>query len=195
MAAKSLVLESSFCMDRPFPYFGISKVFEDEFADNLLEWLRDDSKWTLTETSFYTQYEFSLLDTVLPNEISFLLEESTLDQMKELLRCNLAVPNLQLVGLTAHKLIDGHKMGVHNDFIGSRESHRLVIQLNSNWQSDNGGFLLLFNSKDPKDVANIVQPLHNSAVGFEISAKSFHAVSTVYNFERYTLVYTFNSVS
>ncbi len=195
MAAKSLVLESSFRMDHPFPYFGISKVFEDEFADNLLGWLRDDSKWTLTETSFYTQYEFSLLDSALPNEISFLLEESTLDQLKELMRCNLAIPNLQLVGLTAHKLIDGHKMGVHNDLIGSRESHRLVIQLNDSWQSENGGFLLLFNSKDPKDVANIVQPLHNSAVGFEISAKSFHAVSTVYNFERYTLVYTFNSVS
>lgn len=191
MTDKVLLLENSFLERHPFPHLGLSKVFVDEFANRLLEWLKCDSMWSLTETSFYTQYEFSLLDTVLPEDISFLLKDSVLSRLKDLMKHNFGVSHLNLVGLTAHKLIDGHRMGIHNDVIGNSESHRLVIQLNQNWNSENGGFLMLFNSKDPNDVANIIQPLHNSAIGFEISAKSLHAVSTIHDFERYTLVYTF----
>ncbi|WP_316845524.1 cyclophane-containing peptide 2OG-Fe(II) oxygenase YhhC [Pedobacter psychrodurus] len=176
----------------PFPHFGVSTVFKETSAGDILSWFKHTDRWHLTQTSFYTQYEFSLLDGKLPEEISWLMDETTVGNVKNIMEERFSVGELELVGLTAHKLINGHRMGVHNDFIGKNESHRLVIQLNEDWEQEKGGFLMLFNSRDPKDVAKIVQPLHNSAVGFEISQDSFHAVSTVHGFERYTLVYTFN---
>jgi Rps23 Pro-64 3,4-dihydroxylase Tpa1-like proline 4-hydroxylase len=95
------------------------------------------------------------------------------------------------VVLTAHKLIAGHTIRLHNDFVPERETHRLLIQFNREWQDENGGFLLFFNSPAPEDINRIIRPVHNSSVGFAISPKSNHAVSTVNNGERYTLVYSF----
>ncbi|KQR65327.1 cyclophane-containing peptide 2OG-Fe(II) oxygenase YhhC [Pedobacter sp. Leaf176] len=192
MSNQSLALEGVASATQPFPHFAISAVFEEGFAEEILKWFEQTDKWFLTETSFYTQYEFSLMDGELPTKMDSLLEEPIVERIRTLLIEHFTVSNLDLVGLTAHKLLDGHRMGVHNDFIGKKESHRLVIQLNRDWQQDRGGFLMLFNSKSPQDVATVVQPLHNSAIGFEISQKSYHAVSTVHDFERYTLVYTFN---
>jgi len=192
MSNQTLTLGGIASTTDPFPHFSVSEVFQEAFAEEILKWFEQTDRWFLTETNFYTQYEFSLLDDDLPGEIASLLKASIVERIRTLLKQCFAVTDLDLVGLTAHKLLDGHRMGVHNDFIGKKESHRLVIQLNRDWRQDKGGFLMLFNSKDPQDVASIVQPFHNSAVGFEISKKSFHAVSTVHDFERYTLVYTFN---
>jgi hypothetical protein len=54
-----------------------------------------------------------------------------------------------------------------------------------------GGFLLFFNRADPADVHRIFLPIHNSLVGFAISPDSNHAVSTIHDGERFTLVYSF----
>jgi Rps23 Pro-64 3,4-dihydroxylase Tpa1-like proline 4-hydroxylase len=95
------------------------------------------------------------------------------------------------VDVTAHKLIKGHTIRLHNDFIPGQETHRLLIQLNRNWKDENGGFLLFFNSSDPQDIHRVIRPIHNSSAGFAISPKSNHAVSTIHDGERYTLVYSF----
>jgi Rps23 Pro-64 3,4-dihydroxylase Tpa1-like proline 4-hydroxylase len=192
MFNETLKLDGIASTNEPFPHFTIFDVFQETYAEEILKWFEQTDRWYLTETNFYTQYEFSLLDGDLGVEVAYLLKASTVDLVRILMKERFALTNLDLIGLTAHKLLDGHRMGIHNDSIGKKESHRLVIQLNRNWKEDRGGFLMLFNSKDPQDVACIVKPLHNSAVGFEISHKSFHAVSTVHDFERYTLVYTFN---
>jgi Rps23 Pro-64 3,4-dihydroxylase Tpa1-like proline 4-hydroxylase len=146
----------------------------------------------LTKTNFYTQYEFSLTDLDLPDTLSFLNSQVTLLYLANSFDLVFG-QKLKVIDITAHKLINGHKMGVHNDFIGSAETHRLVIQINDDWTDEHGGYLMLFHSKDASDVAGIIRPIHNTAVGFEISDHSFHAVSTVHDFTRYTLVYTFNA--
>ena len=176
----------------PFPHFSCSQVFDKGLDRELLNWFKATDLWSLTKTDFYTQYEFSLLDCTLPQQLQALASKKTIGLIIQSFKEKFDVDSLDLVGLTAHKLIDGHRMGVHNDFIGKDESHRLIIQLNEHWTQQNGGFLMLFGSNDPNDVAKVVQPLHNSGVGFEISPLSYHAVSTIHNFLRYTLVYTFN---
>lgn len=178
--------------ESPFPHFSCEKVFDDGVGNSLLNWFEQTDSWSLTENDFYTQYEFSLLDRELPGPIKCLTEKKTTDAIRTFFEKAFDVNSLVLVGVTAHKLIDGHRMGVHNDFIGKDESHRLIIQINENWTRDNGGFLMLLNSKDPQDVSKIIQPIHNSAIGFEISPYSYHAVSAVHDFSRYTLVYTFS---
>jgi hypothetical protein len=177
----------------PFPHFSINEALSELMAGTLLSWFEVTDLWSFVKTNFYTQYEFSLVGLNLPPSLTYLNSEPALAILSDRFE---AVFNkkLRVVDITAHKLVDGHKMGVHNDFIGYDESHRLVIQVNNSWKDENGGYLMLFNSKSVQDVSKVVRPLHNSAIGFEISENSFHAVSTVYDFTRYTLVYTFNEV-
>jgi len=176
----------------PFKHFFLTNFFPDTLSQDLFAWLEETNSWEYTETSFYTQYEFSLLHALdFPVTLSLLTKPSTVDFIAAQFDGNMQCGSLELVGITVHKMIDGYRMGVHNDFLGGEESHRLVVQINSGWREDNGGYLILLNSRDHSDIATLVSPLNNSAIGFEISPKSFHAVSTIYDFTRYTLVYTF----
>jgi Rps23 Pro-64 3,4-dihydroxylase Tpa1-like proline 4-hydroxylase len=188
-----IILSPSVLVNSPFPHFSVTEAFTSEKATELLNWFSLTDLWSLTKTNFYTQYEFSLIDIGLPETLKFLNSGESLQYLAERFDHVFGV-RLKVIDITAHKLVDGHKMGVHNDYIGGAETHRLVIQLNDNWADDNGGYLMLFNSKAPSDVAKIIRPLHNTGIGFEISDHSYHAVSAVHNFTRYTLVYTFNEV-
>jgi Rps23 Pro-64 3,4-dihydroxylase Tpa1-like proline 4-hydroxylase len=177
--------------ETPFRHFSLVSVLKNGLETDLLEWFETTDAWSYTETDFYTQYEFSLFDAQIPVTLRALLDDTTIAAIENEFKNVYNTPSLQLVGLTAHKLIDGYRMGVHNDFIGEDETHRFLIQINANWGEDNGGYLMLFNSTNAEDVSKIVRPLNNTGFGFEISPKSYHAVSTVYDFSRYTLVYTF----
>ena len=95
------------------------------------------------------------------------------------------------IDITAHQLVPGQRIRLHNDFIPGYETHRLLIQLNQGWDVANGGLLMFFNSADPADIHKIFLPLHNSAVVFAISASSYHAVTPLSGGERFTLVYSF----
>ena len=99
--------------------------------------------------------------------------------------------HLEIVGVVAHKLVAGQHIGIHNDFIGAEETHRLVLQFNPHWIEENGGYLILFNSGKVEDVSKIILPLTNTAFGFEISEASYHAVSKIMGPPRYSIVYTF----
>ena len=99
------------------------------------------------------------------------------------------------VGIVAHKLVPGQKIGIHNDCLEGEETHRLIIQLNSGWEKDYGGYFMTFNSDDAQDVHQVITPTHNSAIGFAIIQNSHHAVSTVYKANRYTIVCSFKAKS
>lgn len=176
---------------QPFPHFMAPAVLPVGLAERTLAWLEGSTAWQLTTTSFYEQYEFSLFGAKLPASVRELVSPVLLDAARRQLEEILAAGPLELTDVAVHKLTDGHRIGIHNDYLGQAESHRLLIQLNTGWQPDHGGYLLLFNSADANDVHSLVAPHHNSAVGFEISPRSHHAVSMVYDFHRYTLVYTF----
>lgn len=178
----------------PFPHFYSQAILKGDLPAQLYTWFEHTEAWGLTETEFYTQYEFSLLDASLPQNLECLKSEATIESIRDIFREQMSVSTLSLVGITAHKLNDGHRIGVHNDYIDGEETHRLVIQVNPHWDESKGGYLMLFNSQRADDVAKIVKPLNNSAFGFEISIRSNHAVSTVYDFSRYTLVYTFKAI-
>ncbi|MDP2162069.1 MAG: cyclophane-containing peptide 2OG-Fe(II) oxygenase YhhC [Flavobacterium sp.] len=180
--------------DSPFRHFSSVSALNGGLDKELFKWFEETDKWGYTETDFYTQYEFSLFDTDIPVPLECLLDRSFIIAIENEFKKVYNSSSLELVGVTAHKLVDGYKMGVHNDFIGEQETHRFLIQINSNWQENNGGYLMLFNSTNADDVSKIILPLNNTGFGFEISPKSYHAVSTVYDFCRYTLVYTFKTV-
>ncbi len=176
---------------QPFPYFCTPAIFNPKFEQEIRTWLEETQTWEFTRTDFYEQYEFSLLHLDVPPQLRELISLATIRKLEADMAAMFQTEPLELVGATIHKLTNGHRIGVHNDFIEDAESHRLIIQINEGWTPDHGGYLMLFNSASAQDVEHLVLPASNSAFGFEISPASYHAVSTVIDFTRYTLVYTF----
>ena len=175
----------------PFPYVYTPRALNKKLAISLLDWLEVSAPWTLRETDFYEQYEFNLYKASLPPDLEFITSTEYLSQVKEFMEDIFNVRLSERINFTAHKLLPGQTIRIHNDFIPSQESHRILIQLNRSWSDENGGMFVLFNSEDPKDVHKIIRPVHNSLIAFEISDKSNHAVSTINQGKRYTIVYSF----
>ena len=176
---------------KPFDYFTAPEIFSSGFDLELLDWLEKYDSWKLVEKDFYEQYEFSFLDIQLPQHLSFFQQPTSLQTIKSKIENIFQTRLSDKIDFNVHKLVEGQRIRIHNDFIQGQESHRLLIQLNRGWSDENGGMLLLFNSGNPSDVHKIITPVHNSAVAFKISPKSNHAVSTVYEGGRFTLVYSF----
>jgi len=175
----------------PFHYIVSPEAFDPEVDRTVLAWFESNAPWELVEADFYEQFEFSLWEAQLPTSLSFLREHAFLAAIKQRIAELFEVDLGHRVEITAHKLVPGQRIRLHNDFISGAETHRLLIQLNRGWQDDNGGLLLFFNSADPADIHKIFLPVHNSVVGFAITPTSYHAVSTIHTGERFTLVYSF----
>jgi Rps23 Pro-64 3,4-dihydroxylase Tpa1-like proline 4-hydroxylase len=187
-------LENAIVEESPFPHFTANSILTQEKIGEVFQWFQHTHIWKLVETNFYEQYEFSLLHTDLPENMQFLVSEENLSYMKDKYIHGFKITALSLVDVVAHKLVNEQKIGIHNDFINGEETHRLVLQINPYWKDENGGLLLLFKSSKPEDIVKIIKPTNNSALGFEISKRSHHAVSKIYDFTRYTIVYTFKQV-
>ena len=192
IADKQLLnMENTKVFTLPFPYFVSPQALSSSFSNELLTWLENDAPWKLVETDFYEQYEFSFFDIQLPSEISFLTSPEYLSLVKSRVESLFSVKLKTRIDFTAHKLISGQRIRIHNDYIPNCETHRLLIQLNRGWDDENGGMLMFFNSKSPSDIHKIFRPTHNSSVGFAISPDSHHAVSTIHKGERFTIIYSF----
>jgi len=189
-----LNLSSTVVYNTPFPHFSSTSVFTDGFESVIYDWLQSTLEWELVETDFYEQYEFSLLNIELPNDKKCLIETHFLNLIKNKFCEAFQFSKFKLVDVVAHKLVNSQHIGVHNDYINGEETHRLVLNFNPDWTEENGGYLLLFNSSKVDDMSKVVSPVNNSAFGFEISKKSHHAVSKIYDFIRYSIVYTFKNI-
>ncbi|MDB5580828.1 MAG: hypothetical protein JWR80_6004 [Bradyrhizobium sp.] len=176
----------------PFPHLRAADVIDPDLAERMLLWLKDEADWTLRVEDFYEQHEIGLLEAGLPEPIDALISPAFIDAVRTALED--ALPHdagLTLVDVSAHRLTAGQTIRIHNDHIGGEETHRFLIQLNDGWTVDMGGLLMLFAEDRPEALIELVLPVHRSGFGFEISARSHHAVSTVKDGSRYTLVYTF----
>lgn len=176
----------------PFPHFRVDRIVTPEAADAALAWLRERAPWSLRVESFYEQHEFSLVTAELGPGISDLASAAFVDAARVGLSERFRVAGeLELVDVSAHRLTAGQTIRVHNDYLEGRETHRLLIQLNGGWNVERGGLLMLFAGEAPETLRHVVMPTHASGFAFEISPVSYHAVSSIRDGERYTLVYTF----
>lgn len=175
----------------PFPHFRVPEILSARTADTMLEWLDVDAPWRLRIAEFYEQHEFSMLDCDVPFDIAQVVSSEFVDAIGQELSQRMNAPALELVDVCMHRLVQGQTIRIHNDHIGEEETHRLVIQLNRGWSIEQGGLFMLFARDDPESVTDVMLPVHRSAFGFEVSARSHHAVSTIHEGHRDTLVYTF----
>lgn len=165
----NLNLSSAIGQDIPFPHFSATSVLNNQLEVKLYNWFTTTAEWNLVETDFYEQYEFSLLNINLPEDLKCLVERDFLAAIENQFTNSFSVEGFELVDVVAHKLVNSQHIGVHNDFINDEETHRMLIQINPYWKDENGGYLLLFNSSDSKDMAKVISPINNTAFGFEIS--------------------------
>lgn len=177
--------------DAPFRYFLSERCLAPSTENDLLGWFETDASWHLVETDFYAQYECSMFYAALPQNLCQLISKKNLFVLRRSMEAIFDTSLSDRVSLVAHKLVSSHRIGIHNDYLGGDESHRLTIQVNRGFNDDDGGLFLIFNSVDPSDIHRILRPISGSGIGFEIGVNSNHAVSRVHCGERYTLVYTF----
>lgn len=175
----------------PFAHFSLPQVFDPLVSEEILSWLETEAPWRLKIASFYEQYEFSFHDAQFPLTISDIFNSNALGQLKKDIEKAFSTPLASRIDITAHKLIPGQRIRIHNDYIPGQESHRILIQLNRGWTQDDGGILMFFESDNACDIHSAFLPTHNTSVAFEISPKSLHAVSKINSGERYTIVMSF----
>ncbi|AMN67226.1 cyclophane-containing peptide 2OG-Fe(II) oxygenase YhhC [Psychrobacter sp. P11G5] len=182
----------------PYKHFFSEYIVDDVLHQRMINWLRADAPWKLVEADFYTQFEFSLKHTVLPYFMNFLVKESYLNYLKKYMESMYETRLLSKFDVVGHLLTEGHIIKIHNDYIHEttsqvRESHRLLMHFNENWDVENGGLCMVFTDSDSSSISNIVIPNDKLLNGFEISQDSYHAVSQVHSGNRITLIFTFYS--
>jgi hypothetical protein len=178
--------------EEPFRYATFRECLDASLSNEILAWFEYDAPWRLKSTDFYEQYEFSCWDSTSP-VASHLTSAMVLDVVRSDMMEIFGQTFEEPISVVAHKLLEGQKIGIHNDYLVGEESHRLVVQLNHGLSDDDGGFLMIFKSDDPADIAGVMRPVHLSGFAFEISPASFHAVSEVHGGVRYSLIFSLSA--
>ena len=158
----------------------------------LLDWLETEAPWKLTRAEFYEQYEFSLTDCRPATVLRPLVCPDALTALRDRMSDCFGRSLSGRVDVTAHKLVPGQTIRIHNDHIPGGETHRLLLQLNRGWEPRHGGYLMFFAGREPETVSKVVEPRSGTVQAFAISPRSYHAVSTVHAGERFTIVYSFH---
>lgn len=187
----SLDLSAAVVRLQPFPHFTVAQVLSKESEQALLDWLESEAPWRLAVMDFYEQYEFDFKDAKPPESLKPLFSESTLNQLRDKVGLLLGASLKAQIDITAHRLNRTQRIRIHNDARPDGETHRFLIQLNRSWNEANGGLLMLFRGPEVEMLDEIIPPTSRSAVGFEISRSSYHAVSQVHQGDRYTIVFSF----
>lgn len=181
-------------LSEPFPHAVSRWAMLPELAMQTLAWMETSAPWKLRIASFYEQWEMHLDEETLPEDVRDLLSPALIERLASELLPDL-VGDRELIEVTAHRMVAGQTIRIHNDFRPGGETHRILIQLNRGWVDEQGGLLMLFGSGRVEDVRRVIRPMHGSGFGFRISDNSFHAVSTITGGERFTLVYSFRETS
>jgi hypothetical protein len=179
--------------DSPFAHATFGTCLLADTGETVLSWLETDAPGRLKKTDFYEQFEFDCRDDA-STVASFLASGAALDIVRSEMEEIFAKAFQDEISVVCHKLVPGHRIGIHNDYLDGEETHRLVIQLNRGLSENDGGFLVLFGSDDAADIRKILRPLHLGAFAFEISKDSFHAVSAIHSGSRFSLIYSLRAV-
>jgi len=191
-----LKYQNEIIKQQPFEYFYTYPNIDKSLLTELLIWLEEEAPWKLSRTDFYEQYEFSFQDVELNSKNQYFLSKNFKQQLLSLMERMFHCSFHRCVDIIAHKLVTGQKIGIHNDFLSmeTSETHRLLLQVNREWNEEKGGILIFFDEFNEFDIVDAFIPINGSLQGFKISKKSHHAVSKIYGEEgRYTLVYNFYS--
>jgi Rps23 Pro-64 3,4-dihydroxylase Tpa1-like proline 4-hydroxylase len=177
--------------NQPFPFAVFPAYFEEATAATLLDRIDAITEWRLLDVSLSQLYQHRFDTRARDSDV---LPKSLLMGVRKSVEAGL---NTQLSDATlvyAHCLRPGSSIGLHTDDPANSKSsgitHRLVVHLNRHWNEDCGGQLVFFGSRDPHDVRQVFPALHNYAVAFALSDRSYHGVTEVRSGLRYTMIFS-----
>jgi hypothetical protein len=188
--ARGFDLDSVDFFQEPFRYATFQSCLDTNVAHRLRRWFEATAPWQHVETDFYEQHEFSCWDSAAP-EAAYLTSEDVLGPLRAHMTRLFGYELRPYVTVVAHRLLSGHRIGIHNDYLPGQETHRFVVQLSRGLSDADGGFFMLFSSSDPVDVHRVIRPASLSALAFEISPNSYHAISQMHGNVRYSIVFSF----
>jgi hypothetical protein len=196
LATMDLTLSNVDLVSTPYPHFTIPDLFDTETASAMLTWLEEDVSWSVETHSLYVFHKGLGLMERASGPAAVLLAPETLHCMcKHLERVFGTTLSRSQFNLSAHRMLPGHRIGIHTDIPSDgTETHRFLVTLNREFDDDKGGHLVLLDIND-LDGAVILRPIHNAAVGMELSERSYHCVDEIRSGTRYSLVYSFWSES
>jgi hypothetical protein len=177
----------------PFPHLTSGSLLDPLTAGSLLEWLEREADWELVAESFYCSYLCINRRAALRSQAGPALAPDALLTTVEGLQERIGVEfETRRVQVGAHKYLPGQSVGIHTDEpVGGSETHRLVLHLTRSFEAAHGGKLEFFRSRDEESPRRAFPPVHNSAVAFELSDRSFHRVSRIARDVRYSVVCSF----
>jgi hypothetical protein len=176
--------------DTPFRYAAFDSCLRESSADPVLRWFETTAPWNHVQTDFYEQHEFNCWDES-GTAAAFLTDDRLIRRLRHDLEAIFGHSLRPEPTVVAHRLVPGHRIGIHNDLLEDGETHRFVLQLNRGLRDGDGGFFMLFNSSSPSDIHAILRPTSLSGFAFEISPTSYHAISQMHGNVRYSVVYSF----
>lgn len=179
-----------FAQTNPFPHVICSQILFPKVACEIQREL-EFASWRLVETDFYQQHEFSLLDCpYAPGPLLTALRDVVLgDEFALLLSRLTGHAGLRIVDIACHKSTPGQAIGIHTDYSEDEEICRLTLHFNESWKLEEGGLFVVFGSENPNSAVAAFLPEMNTAILFEISERSFHAVTCVDGMRpRYSIV-------
>lgn len=171
----------------PFLHAKIAPVLNARKAEQLLYWL-DRTKWQRGNQPFQKFDVPSVQNAkrILQNNF---LDQQTIGSIRSHLEFGLHTHLGQEATIAVHRYSSGAGLTVHTD--GDVEEARFVLNLNHNWQPNQGGIWVLSTSSALKEPVCYLPPLHNTGFGFLTTKDSYHSLSERHSSVGYTIVLGF----
>lgn len=119
----------------PFFHSTAANLFPKHFCGLVLDWMESAAPWKLRVASFYEQWELHLDCSNVPPHLSALCSSSTIGAFLSTMLAPLSSNQLTLSEITAHKLVSGQTIKVHNDYIGGEENRSQICCTYSTYES------------------------------------------------------------
>ena len=175
----------------PFPHFVRTGALDLSAAEAVRRWFSEDAVWKSVEGGFYLMSQSRITSARLPSHLAWVAAPETVDYLRQMVASLFGATLGSRVDIDAHRMTPDQRVAIHNDFRPGGETHRLVVGLSPGWTQDDGGLLVLLKGSVPEDAMRAVLPCDGCVTGFEISPRSFHAVTPVTRSVRFTLIYSF----
>ena len=112
---------ANLCTD-PFIHTTARALFPYDLAALTLGWMENQAPWKLRIASFYEQWELHLDVNSVPLPLRAICDHTTIDGLSSVMLEPLTSARLALTEVTAHKLVAGQTIRVHNDHLDGEET-------------------------------------------------------------------------
>jgi hypothetical protein len=166
----------------PFEFFTGDAALPPDLLAQLINLFEEDLSWEHHHDSFYKAYLCEIGDRI-PSEI----HSNLAHRMSEIT----GLPLCESIRATIQRMEPGQFAGPHTDRpLMGYEAVRLIVQLNKDWNTGDGGELHLHPDSDGETTSHTRPPRFNTAFGFVMGPNSFHSVQPVKT-QRRTAVFNF----